>query len=81
MARFDLLATVHELEAADLSRRQAEAVAAACRAAAEAESVGFATRADLEELESRLRSRVTLIVLIPTALIVGLLIAVLERLP
>lgn len=98
MATFDALGTAHALEGAGMERRQAEAVAAACRDAAgmhgadvatkadiAAAVAPLATRAELAVLEARLTWRVVGIVIgtngVFAALIVGLLIAVLDRLP
>lgn len=89
MASFDALATARELEGAGMERRQAEAVAAACREAAGADRAELATKADLETKLSALETRLTwrMVGVVAgvngafAALIVALLVAVLDRLP
>ena len=97
MASFDTLAAARELEAAGMDRVQAEAVAETCREAASADGdvatkadlaaaiAPLATKAELSALETRLTWRIVGIVAgvngAFAALIVGLLVAVLDRLP
>ena len=94
MTTFDALSAAHDLEGAGMERRQAEAVAAACRAAAgadrdelatKADLAPLATKAELSALETRLTWRMVGVVAgvngAFAALIVGLLVAVLDRLP
>ena len=51
---FDALQAAHDLEAAGIERRQAEAIAASMRDAAGADREQFATKADLAELRADL---------------------------
>ena len=97
MTTFDALAAARDLEGAGMERRQAEAVAAACRGAASAGSdaatkadlaaaiAPLATKAELAELKAAMTVRMVAIALAVNgafaALIVGLLVAVLDRLP
>ena len=53
MANFDALATARDLEGAGMERRQAEAVAAACREAAGADRGELVTKADLAPLATK----------------------------
>ena len=52
---FDTLSAARELEAAGIERRQAEAIAGTVRQATIADREALATKADLFELETRLR--------------------------
>ena len=51
---FDALQAAHDLEAAGIERRQAEAIAASMRDAAGADREQFAKKADLAELRADL---------------------------
>ena len=89
MASFDVLAAARELVGAGMGRRQADAVAGICRDASAANRSDLVTKADLaaglSSLEARLTSRMVLIAVAVNgafaAVIVGLLVAVLDRLP
>ena len=84
MAQFDALAAAQSLESAGMERRQAEAVAAACREAAGAGRPVAATKADAEAVRTDLTTLTwrffgaLTVHLLATA---GLLVAVLDRLP
>lgn len=84
-ATFNTLAAARRMEQAGLSREAAEAVAETAREAAGEGRDALATKADLSAMEARLTWRVVGIVFagnaLMAALIGGLLVAVLERLP
>ena len=77
MAQFNALVTAQNLEGAGMERRQAEAVAVACSDAPVADRAELATKDDIATLTWRIFAAL----FANFVATVGLLVAVLDRLP